>query len=164
MKVVLSENVSLILKFYDNNVCVLCHLLFNVTFILISYRYLVLCKIQIWLKIYYGCHNCCWACSILTFQSGSSSKSITLPRYGWLLFHFALEMKSITIHTFMARSTESNHPHFPRILILRSKFHSNRFFPRTADLWTRLSSGWLAEHDNFNLFKSSVNHLSPLPA
>lgn len=54
-------------------------------------------------------------------------------------------------------STESNQPHFLRILNLRSKYHSNSFFfsPRTATLYNRFAPRYFPEH--FNIFKPRIN-------
>ena len=56
----------------------------------------------------------------------------------------------------------ANHPHFPRLPLAKTKFHSKSFFLRTAEMWNTLPAECFPPFYNLDLFKSNVNKLQQL--
>lgn len=51
------------------------------------------------------------------------------------LYFLVLPIVTFTANTRPVRHFLTKHPHFLRISLVRNKFHSNSFFPRTISLW-----------------------------
>ena len=56
----------------------------------------------------------------------------------------------------------ANHPHFLRLPLAKTKFHSKSFFLRTAEMWNTLPAECFPQLYNLDLFKSNVNKLQLL--
>lgn len=64
---------------------------------------------------------------------------------------------SLTTKTRHAVYTESNQPHYLRILFIRSKFHTKKLLPTNDTLWNQLSRRCIRDNYNLNFFMCWVN-------
>lgn len=73
--------------------------------------------------------------------------------------HFpVLPIQTFTTRTYHTMYTKSIHCHYIHIPLVRSKFHSRSFFPRTVAMWNRYLGGCFPHHYNLNFFMFRVSH------
>lgn len=60
--------------------------------------------------------------------------------------------------THHAAYNEANYSYSLHIPLVRSKFHSDSFFPRAVTLRNRIPAGYFPDHYNLNTFKSRVDN------
>lgn len=105
------------------------------------------------LDFLFSIDNCC-----LLLKNITSLRGMGRPFFSELLICDIRRLVISPIQAFKtrtrdARYTLSTHPHFPRIPLLSSKFHSDSYVPRNVKFWNRILRACFADY--YELYRIS---------